>query len=41
MKTDLDAYRDQINVWMETICEKTFDAPGSRVDPESKKSSRD
>jgi hypothetical protein len=37
METGLDAYRDQINVWMETICEKTFDDPGSRVDPESKK----
>ena len=37
MKTGLDAYRDQINVWMETICEKTFDDPRSRNDPESKK----
>jgi len=37
METGLDAYRDQINVWMETICEKTFDDSGSLVDPESKK----
>jgi hypothetical protein len=41
METGLDAYRDQINDWMETICEKTFGDPGSRIDPESKKSSRD
>ena len=24
METGLDAYGDQINAWMETICEKTF-----------------
>jgi hypothetical protein len=40
METGLDEYRDQINVWMETICEKTFGDSGSRVDPESKKKER-
>jgi len=24
METGLDAYRDQMEDWMETICEKTF-----------------
>ena len=24
METGLDVYRDQIEAWMETICEKTF-----------------
>jgi hypothetical protein len=28
METDPDAYRDQIEHWMETICEMTFGTSG-------------